>query len=264
MLFVEIRKELMSAHQPCPLPMVVCTIGDCAFQRPVVRPEGYSHHQIIWVTHGAGVFTVEGQRMVLREGEGFFTRAGAPHSYQAVENDFATQWVSFRGAEDLLNYCGVGDWMRFRVSAAMKESLKTLYTQCTGNSTEVSRSAAGYTWLTEWLTELAAPNLTPEQRVQQYMETHCGEPLTLDDIAAQVHMSRFALCHYYTRTQGMTVMEQLRRIRIAKAKQLLRNAYYPVAEVGRLCGFDSPSYFGKQFRAETGHTPAEYRSLHRR
>ena len=38
----------------------------------------------------------------------------------------------------------------------------------------------------------------------------------------------------------------------------------PIDEVGALCGYMNPSYFGKVFREETGQTPREYREKHRR
>ena len=51
------------------------------------------------------------------------------------------------------------------------------------------------------------------------------------------------------------------KIRIAKAKQLLNQVPLRAQEVGRMCGFDSTSYFCK-FREETGRTPLEYRKRH--
>ena len=64
----------------------------------------------------------------------------------------------------------------------------------------------------------------------------------------------------YKKEHGITVMDDLNRIRIAKAKRFLRYGSASVAEVGKQCGFDSPSYFGKCFKEATGYTPTEYRS----
>ncbi|MNJ03440.1 Xylose operon regulatory protein [compost metagenome] len=40
---------------------------------------------------------------------------------------------------------------------------------------------------------------------------------------------------------------------------MLRTTELPVQEIGRCCGFDSPSYFGKVFREYMSMTPKEYR-----
>ena len=54
-------------------------------------------------------------------------------------------------------------------------------------------------------------------------------------------------------------MEELKQIRIAKAKELLRFGSDRIEEVGRQCGYESASYFGKQFREVVGCSPGEYR-----
>ena len=256
-MFIEIRKEVLEEHGK-PLPFVISTIGVDHEQEPVVRSDGCLHHHLLWVKEGSGVFRVGNQTMILEAGEGLLCRKNVPHAYRS-DGVFKTDWLTFLGAEGLLDYCGVGDYLRFRISESAAQAAEALCAVCEGNSTVLSRSAAGYAWLTEFLTELMEPNTQPEQIVRRYMEVHCGEPLTLEEIAEQVHMSKYALCHYYTRTQNMTVMEQLKRIRIAKAKRLLRFTSCPVAEIGQMCGYDSASYFGKQFREETGCTPREYR-----
>ena len=83
--------------------------------------------------------------------------------------------------------------------------------------------------------------------------------LTVEEIAQQVHMSKYGLCHYYAQNVGTTVLRELQEIRVAKAKQLLRFTDRPVAEIGNLCGYDSASYFGKRFKEIAGCTPGDYR-----
>ena len=101
--------------------------------------------------------------------------------------------------------------------------------------------------------------MTRAAQIDQILECRYNEPLTLDEIATEVGMDRFSLCRYYAAERGMTVMDKLFHIRIEKAKRFLKYGTDPIEQVGRMCGFDSPSYFGKRFREAVGQTPAEYR-----
>ena len=51
----------------------------------------------------------------------------------------------------------------------------------------------------------------------------------------------------------------LLQYRIAQAKQQLQNPHKNVVQICMECGFQSPSYFSKVFRRETGMTPVQYR-----
>ena len=54
-------------------------------------------------------------------------------------------------------------------------------------------------------------------------------------------------------------MDALLSVRISKAKRMLRYGNDNVEEIGKKCGFESPSYFCKRFRAIVGVTPLQYR-----
>lgn len=263
-MFAEIQEAYRRPDMPCALPFVVCTVGQSPTQSPIHRPEGYYFQHVLWVERGQGIFQINGQTRELNAGEGFFCKKNVPHSYERSGATFETRWVTFLGGEGVMNYYHVPDHFFFQASPSLVASTMELENLCLGNSTIISRSAAGYTWLTEWLGAEFAPSATPAALVRQYLENHFSEPLTLEEISAQVHMNRFALCRYYHETQGISVMEQLKRIRVAKAKQFLRYASCSIEEVGIMCGYASPSYFGKIFREETGRTPREYREQHRR
>lgn len=93
-----------------------------------------------------------------------------------------------------------------------------------------------------------------------YMEEHYREPVTLDLLAEQVHLSKGYLCESFKKEMHQTIMQYLTKLRISRARILLIE--YPeqkVAEIGRMCGFESPSYFGETFRKIVGMTPNEYR-----
>lgn len=259
-MFVEIRTEYL--HQVQLLPFVVYTVGENSRQKIADRPNGFLCHHVLIVEEGEGYFRLNGEVFPVSAGNGVFCRAGVPHAYGPTGSSFRTLWVTFRGGEGALDYYQLGDSFCFKASPMLCSATRSLYEFCCANSTVLTRSAAGYSWLTEWLHGCFSPSASLETQVRGYLETHFAEPLTLDQVAEAVHMSRYALCHRYKKISGMTVMDQLKKIRIAKARQLLQFSTAAVEEISRSCGFESPSYFGKLFRQETGRAPREYRALH--
>lgn len=261
-MFAEIHRKYLRPDEPCPLALVICTIGRSDAQTPQHRPEGFSYHHMLWVEHGEGLFRVDGISRVLGPGEGLFCRRGVAHSYERSGPAFSTRWLTFSGGEGMLEYFNTPDHFFFSATAELSASISELDRLCQSGSTVISRSAAGYSALSQWLATVFGASDSPAVAIRQYLEAHFSEPLSLDDIGRHVGMDRFALCRYYRQNQGITVMEQLKRIRVAKAKQYLRHMSCSIEEVGAMCGYNSHSYFGKIFREETGRSPREYREEH--
>lgn len=255
MIFAEIDKKAFDL-----LPFVLNTVGEDEHQPPIVLPRGSIYHEFLWVTAGAADFSVGEEHFSLPAGEGVFMRAGVPHSYRG--ETLSTAWCTFVGGEGLLDYVGVGDFYRFSVPNFLSDDAAALYRLAVGDSTVLSRADAGYHLVSELLLATAAAKSTPAARVRSYLEQHYAEPLTLDDVAAVAGTDRFSLCHIYAKERGTTVMEDLLRIRIEKAKRLLRFYTMPVGQVGKSCGFSDASYFSLRFREICGCSPKEYRRKH--
>ncbi len=251
-MFAEITRVSETA-----LPFILTTVGETAHQTPVTRLYGYGAHHFLWIKQGSGVFSFGEDRFELVAGEGIFMRAGIPHSYEG--NSFATAWCTFLMDDHVLDYLGVGDYLRFRVPDNLNRETEQLYRFATGDSTLLSRSAAGYAFVMELFDSILETDSSLSKRVRRVLERRYAETVTLDEIAQEVGTDRFTLCRAYKKERGMTVMDELIRIRIAKAKQLLKYSTDSIERVGRMCGFDSSSYFGKRFRESVGCTPAEYR-----
>lgn len=67
------------------------------------------------------------------------------------------------------------------------------------------------------------------------------------------------LSKYFRTTAGMTYNEYIRQYRISRACYLLENAKMTVLAVAVECGFGSLRSMNRQFRAQMGQTPTEYR-----
>ena len=263
-MFIEIQHEYLSPDN-MRLPFVLCDFGKNSEQEEVIRPNGFPHQHLLWVEKGSGQFTVCGEGFVLSEGQGFFCRRGIPHSYRPLESGFGTAWITFLCTEEILSYYSVPDRLCFdSASDLLREAYEELEALCSGNSNALSRSATGYVWICRWLTQIHEPFATVEATVIQFLESHYSEPLTLEEVAESVHMDKYSLCRYFKKSCGISVMEQLKKIRIAKAKRLLRyNQQSRIERIGSMCGYDNPSYFGKLFREQTGQSPKEYQTKHK-
>jgi CheY-like chemotaxis protein len=60
-------------------------------------------------------------------------------------------------------------------------------------------------------------------------------------------------------TAGTNTTNYIRLKRLGRAKQLLSNTNMAMGEIQAVCGFDSPSYFSRAFKAEYGMSPSEFR-----
>lgn len=255
-MFAEIRKKYLK--EPLLFPFIVTTAGETTAEKTQLRPLGFPEHHFLIVTHGSGYFEVEGKRFILSAGQGFFMRKGVPHRYDPKDR-LATLWVTFLGGESILDYYGIGNSFIFEVPALLQQSSKALVDFCNGNSTVLTRSAAGYSWLNEWLHDHFSPQAPIEVQVRRYLEAHFAEDLSLEQVAAAVHMSRYTLCHYYQERGLGTVMDRLKQIRIEKACRMLRFSGDSAEEISAACGIKSPSYFSKLFKEQIGCSPREYR-----
>lgn len=244
------------------LPFLLTTVGMQRNQPVMNRPGGLNFHQFLYVTEGKGLFRFKEREFVLRQNQGVFSRRALPLYYAPLDGAFATAWLTFRGsgADQLLNYFGIQDLLTFEVSDQMIAALTQLEHGLQVKPLS-ARSADGYAFVLNLFETLTMPRSLWSQRVRkisQYLDSHFDQQITLDQLADTLGTDRFTLCRRYKQFYGVTVIGALREIRMAKAKEML-NGQLSVQQITAICGFESPSYFGKLFKQETGMTPGEYR-----
>jgi AraC family transcriptional regulator len=97
------------------------------------------------------------------------------------------------------------------------------------------------------------------RRVAAYLHDRFDRDITLDDMARQLGLSRFHFCTAFRRATGQTPHQWLTALRIARARELLRDPRRPVSEIGLAVGYHTHSAFAATFRKVTGMTPTEFR-----
>jgi transcriptional regulator GlxA family with amidase domain len=91
------------------------------------------------------------------------------------------------------------------------------------------------------------------------MEANIEEPLSTDDIAGLVKISRRQLERLFKQYLGSLPSRYYLELRLQRARQLLLETNYSIVQVGLMCGFSSGSHFSTAFGALFGNTPREER-----
>ena len=96
------------------------------------------------------------------------------------------------------------------------------------------------------------------QRMQEYIEAHLEEPLTLADLA---RVSRFSPWHahrLFRQYTGLAPAEYIRRLRLSRSALLLKQGGLRVLDAACDLGFGSVDGYQRAFRREFGCNPGEY------
>lgn len=95
------------------------------------------------------------------------------------------------------------------------------------------------------------------RRVLAYINDHCHQELSLDQLSAEFFISKYHLSHEFQRLVGTSVYRYIIQKRLVTAKQLLSGGVSPTG-VYRNCGFRDYANFYRAFKAEYGVSPSEY------
>lgn len=94
--------------------------------------------------------------------------------------------------------------------------------------------------------------------IQEFVETHLNEDLSLVRLAEQVYLNPSYLSRFYKQVMGINLSEFIDSTRIKKAKELLEKEYVKINEVARLVGYETAASFTRFFKKAAGSSPQEY------
>lgn len=96
-------------------------------------------------------------------------------------------------------------------------------------------------------------------RIQEYIEQHISEDISLNDVADWVGLSPAYVSRTFKESTGQNFVEYLSICRVEQAKQLLQNTQMSIKEIGFNSGFNSMQTFIRTFKKLENCTPSQYR-----
>lgn len=251
--------------------------------------------EITYIEKGLMEWVVEGVSEKIEPGSVFFTLPWQVHgSLHPAEPDNVIWHVLFHLEEDypaprkqfrfpecfgfstaemklLSNTFSTSTHHGFRATPAMRWLMPTLIHEL--QSTHELGAAHSVSLLRAVLVELkrivsgeavdADTHTWSEKKVQSLLaelSSTCDQQWTLKQMAERCGIQRTRINTIFQKLTGGTPMEYLGRLRMERAKTLLRETETKVIDIAFECGFGSSQYFANTFKHATGMTPSEYRN----
>ena len=97
------------------------------------------------------------------------------------------------------------------------------------------------------------------RRIWEYIQNHYKEPVRIEDLAEQFHMSVSGFHATFRKMFGIPPITYINKLRIAAAAEMLKNTDESIAAVAAAVGIRDPYYFNKLFHKNYSASPREYR-----
>lgn len=115
------------------------------------------------------------------------------------------------------------------------------------------------------VSHFSAQAVTDSARVKQallFIKENHAEPLTLEEIADSIHLSKSECCRCFQRCLGVSPFEYLMKFRIFESIRKINRGEEVAKSISALAssvGFNSASYYNKLFKKYVNCTPSEYK-----
>jgi len=264
------------------------------FQCTELAPHKNRGLEITYIEKGMLEWMVEGVPEKVEAGTVFFTLPwqvhGSPHPREPdnilwhvlfhLEEDYPTPRKQFRFPKSLgfssremkllSTALAASNRHGFRATPSLRSLLPALVGEL--QSTHELRETHAKTLLRAVLVELKRivkgeavdqeKHTRSEQRTQTFiteLPSTCDQHWTLAGMARHCGIQRTQLNKVFQKLTGSSPMEYLFRLRMERAKTLLRETDIKIIDIAFECGYGSSQYFANTFKQSTGMSPSEYR-----
>ena len=103
---------------------------------------------------------------------------------------------------------------------------------------------------------------TPVEQAIQYIRSHIGQPISVEELASTVCLSASYFAHMFKRRTGFSPADYVINSRIERAKVLLVRTQKPIAEIAEEVGYSTSGSLINLFVKKVGTSPRQYRIRH--
>ena len=239
------------------------------------RPDGPGAWLFLLVKSDA-IFYINGKRNLVKKHSYVLLQPKTPCMYQGAKENYEDDWFFFNMTEeDKTELLERGIVFDSPVFLGSTEEISSLIHQISYNHFSADIYHEEIKILLTSVLFLKTAQQAKSKIIQPpdvlagkndrltYLRTRLFEEPALfsgiDEMAAYMNLSRSGFQHLYSHTFGVSVIHDVIKGRIEKAKSFLSKSNFSITEISNKCGYKSEFHFMRQFKKETGLTPTEFR-----
>ena len=251
----------------------------------------HSYFEITWVLEGKGNYFVNGQEYTMEKDDIIIFNNVEPHGWKLLGGnmkllvmifspEFVAEKISLFDAEYLKPFVERGSNFKNRVGREEKVN-EEIRIRIREIHQEWNERKEGYPLMIKanvlriltmliraYQDETKSGEMLKEKknamkRLEQaftYINDHYCEKITLEEVAASVYMSSNYFSSYFRRVANISFSDYVTRLRVNRAREMLRENGANVTEIAMECGFNNISNFYRLYKKHMGKTPGDEKS----
>lgn len=250
----------------------------------------HSYFEITCVLEGEGNYFVNGEEYTMKEDDVIIFNNVEPHGWKLLGDDmklivmifspeFVAEKISIFDTEYLKPFVERGTNFKNRVgkeeavNGDIRSSIREIYQEWQQKKegyplmikanvlrilTMLIRAYQDETKPDAMLTEKKLAMKRLEQAFD-YIDAHYCERITLEEVAASVYMSQNYFSTYFRKVMNIGFSDYVTRLRLGRARELLKSSDKNVTEIAMECGFNNISNFYRLYKKHMGTSPKDNR-----
>lgn len=253
-------------------------------------------HSLFVVTCGNGSMACSDREIRMEKGMIIFVPVGKSiviEDSTGTENELQFYKLDLTVAEvkeDTSNRMKIGDTTEqhgfvkgidIQGSLSLTELNYSPWSSCLEPLAQLLRQQTTCDWLEQWEVQLRfqewfrtllrqsdPENEEPNDRVRlqrsiRYIREHYNQAITVDDLAADIRLTRASYTRQFKEITGKLPLDYVNAVRLERSKQLLQLTDDRMHDIAQNVGFNNEYYFGRRFKQYAGISPGLYRRHHR-
>lgn len=233
------------------------------------KRDDFSSYLVLFTYDGCGTLTYNGTTYELTKGDGFFIDCRKEHIYKTKGSSWEHSDLHLYGGNISYLYqqyfSDQSPIFHFASLAHYQNLLEEIVlTHSTSSSSRDFFVSTKVNQLIALLYENKTQKNTAEvptyiRYLQQYIEHHMTEDLSIDELSSFSNISKYHMIRQFKEYTGFTPHEYIIHLRLLQAESLLQMTDMPGYQIGLAVGFSTEASFIKHFKKFFGVTPGYYR-----
>lgn len=218
-----------------------------------------------YVIRGSGHVLLKDRQYLMEQGDAYILHMGESHHYFSDRNDpWEKVWFNVSGilVRHLLSDYGLDSVVKIpafgegRHLTAIFDAIRREPVHCTN---ELALLLLGHIQALSDFMEGQTVSHSQALAMKNFIEQNLTRPLSIDDIAAHVHLSRSRAVHLYRESYGTTPYHYYLNQKLELAQTLLKRTTLSIQEIAEQLGFSDYHHFSGFFKKRCGVSPSYYR-----